>query len=193
MPRRSPARSCRPRAPVRSCRAGGKSLRPRTTASAPIHCPIPQADSSNEDATHLPLGCNPFDDLRPWFRACRCGRLAFVAMCTAVHKGQWSARPTRRDLMRSVGQHSRVVIAVTGYRIGARREVTAPATLVALESLRPPQRRTATSRAHAAFLRSLQDGDGGVGQRHRAISTLHGVWVESDAARPLDALREDRS
>jgi hypothetical protein len=32
------------------------------------------------------------------------------------------------------------------------------------------------------FLRSLHDEDGGVGQRHRASSTLHAVWVGLDAA-----------
>ena len=35
---------------------------------------------------------------------------------------------------------------------------------------------------HPGFLRSLHDEDGGVGQRYRASSTLHDVWVGLDAA-----------
>ena len=56
-------------------------------------------------------------------------------------------------------------------------EPTAPGTLAALESLRPlgvePPQTERTDR----LLRSLQVETGGVGQRHRAISTPHELWV----------------
>jgi hypothetical protein len=68
-----------------------------------------------------------------------------------------------------------------------------PATLAALESLRPLGVEPPQTERTQRFLRSLQDEDGGVGQRHRAISTLHDVWIGLDVARLLDALREDRS
>ncbi|HTY30921.1 prenyltransferase/squalene oxidase repeat-containing protein [Mycobacterium sp.] len=47
--------------------------------------------------------------------------------------------------------------------------------------------------AAATSLALLQRPDGGLGQRDRAISTLHDTWVGLDAARLLDALRKDRS
>ncbi len=45
--------------------------------------------------------------------------------------------------------------------------------------------------AAATSLAMLQRPDGGLGQRHRAISTLHDTWVGLDAARLLDTLRKD--
>jgi Prenyltransferase and squalene oxidase repeat len=47
--------------------------------------------------------------------------------------------------------------------------------------------------AAATSLALLQRPDGGFGQRHWAISTLHDTWVGLDAARLFDALWEDRS
>lgn len=47
--------------------------------------------------------------------------------------------------------------------------------------------------AAATSLALLQRPDGGLGQRHRAISTLHDTWVGLDAARLFDALRKDKS
>ena len=47
--------------------------------------------------------------------------------------------------------------------------------------------------AVASSLALLQRPDGGLGQRHWAISTLHDTWLGLDAARLFDALREDRS
>ena len=47
--------------------------------------------------------------------------------------------------------------------------------------------------AAATSLALLQRPDGGLGRRHRAISTLHDTWVGLDAARLLDTLWEDRS
>ena len=47
--------------------------------------------------------------------------------------------------------------------------------------------------AAATSLVLLQRPDGGLGQRDRAISTLHDTWVGLDAARLLDTLRKETS
>ena len=46
--------------------------------------------------------------------------------------------------------------------------------------------------AVASSLVLLQRPDGGFGQRHWAISTLHDTWVGLDTAQLLDSLRKDR-
>ena len=81
-----------------------------------------------------------------------------------------------------------------GLRLGTHaRTVSAGALWGGLAIYRALGLRLPYPEAAATSLALLQRPDGGFGKRHRAISTLHDTWVGLDAARLLDALREDRS
>ena len=85
-----------------------------------------------------------------------------------------------------------------GLRLGTARTVSAGVLWGGLAICQALGVRLTYPDAAATSLALLQRPDGGLGQRHRAISTLHDTWLGLDAARlldalRLDALREDRS
>ena len=100
-----------------------------------------------------------------------------MALCAAVHAATGVLDRQGRDLIRPESACTRGWLrSLPDTELGPGG-ATAPGTLAALESLRPlgvePPQTERTDR----FLRRLQVETGGVGQRHRAISTPHEVWV----------------
>ncbi len=84
--------------------------------------------------------------------------------------------------------------ATLGLRLGPHaRTVSAGALWGGLVICRTLGLRLSYPDAVASSLVLLQRPDGGFGQRHRAISTLHDTWVGLDTAQLLDSLRKNRS
>lgn len=83
---------------------------------------------------------------------------------------------------------------ILGLRLGTHsRTVSAGALWGGLTVCQALGLRLTYPEAAATSLALLQRPDGGFGQRHRAISTLHDTWVGLDTARLFDTLRKDRS